>query len=296
MAFAAVYLIWGSTYLAIAFAIESIPPFLMIGSRFFIAGTVLYAFLRLKGLDAPNPKRAANASIIGLLTLGIGTGFVAWAEQHIDSGLAALIITAVPLWLVLLDWKMLKGGAPSRPVIIGLVLGFVGISVLVGPDILSGVTDSNGLAVVLVLIATICWSGGSLRSKMIDMPVNLFMSSAVQMAMGGFLVCIIGLALGEARGFDLTAISEKSAWAWAYLVVFGSFGAYSAYVWLLAHAPPKQIASYAFVNPVVAIFLGWWLADEVVSGRILVAAAIMVTAVALLIVYGGKREPREKTE
>ena len=288
VAFAAVYFIWGSTYLAIAWAVDTIPPFLTIGTRFFVAGTLLYVFLRLKGLPAPSRTHAKNASIIGTLTLGIATGLVAWAEQYIDSGFAALIITVVPLWLVLLDWKMLKGGAPSKQVIIGLVLGFIGIAVLVGPDVISGATSSNGLAVILVIVATMFWSFGSLRSKMVEMPSNLFMSSAVQMAVGGAVVSLLGIALGELNGFDLSGITSLSAWSWAYLVVFGSFGAFTAYVWLLAHAPPKQLASYAFVNPVVAIFLGWWLADELINARILTAAAIMVTAVAMLVVYGGK--------
>lgn len=215
---------------------------------------------------------------------------MAWAEQHIASGLAALIVTAVPLWLVLLDWKMLKGGAPTRPVVVGLVLGFVGIMVLVGPDVLSGVTSSNSLAVLAVFVATIAWSVGSLRSKMIEMPSNLFMSSAIQMAGGGLGIAVVGIAFGELSGFEISAMTAKSMWGWGYLVVFGSWGAFTAYVWLLAHAPPKQLASYAFVNPVVAVFLGWWLADEVIDTRIIVAVVIMVTAVALIVIYGGKSQ------
>jgi len=173
-------------------------------------------------------------------------------------------------------------------VITGLVLGFIGIAVLVGPDVLAVATNSNGLAVSLVVVATMFWSFGSLRSKMIEMPTHLFMSSAIQMAVGGAVVSMIGVGLGELNGFELSGVTELSAWSWGYLVVFGSFGAFSAYVWLLANAPPKQLASYAFVNPVVAVFLGWWLADELINARILVAAAIMVTAVAMLIVFGGK--------
>ena len=289
IAFAAIYIVWGSTYLAIAFAVESIPPFLAIGSRFLTAGVVLYAFMRIKGVPRPPRHRMINGGVIGFLTLGLGTGLVAWAEQHIDSGFAALIITAVPLWFVLLDWLMLKGGAPRRPVILGLILGFVGIVVLTGPELITGIADTSSLAVILVICATICWSAGSLRSKMIEMPENLFMSSAVQMAFGGLVVTLIGLALGEASAFNWAAVTERSLWAWAYLVVFGSFGAFSAYVWLLANAPPKQVSSYAFVNPVVAVFLGWWLAGELVNARILTACVIMVSAVALIVRYGGNR-------
>ena len=294
-AFAMIYIVWGSTYLAIAFAVETMPPFLAIGTRFLTAGILLYGFMRLRGVPVPPRERLINGGIIGFLTLGLGTGLVAWAEQFIESGFAALIITAVPLWFVLFDWLMLKGGAPTRPVIIGLILGFLGISLLTGPQLLSGVQTTDSLAVLLVIIATLSWSAGSLRSKMIRMPENLFMSSAVQMGVGGLMVSLIGLALGEGNSLTITQISSASFWAWMYLVVFGSLGAFSAYVWLLGNAPPKQISSYAFVNPVVAVFLGWWLADELVNARILVACIIMVSAVALIIRYGGNRTVKPKT-
>lgn len=294
LAFAMIYIVWGSTYLAIAFAVQTIPPFLAIGSRFLTAGVLLFGFMRIRGVPMPPKERLINGGIIGFLTLGLGTGLVAWAEQFIDSGFAALIITAVPLWFVLFDWLMLKGGAPTRPVIIGLILGFIGISLLTGPELVSGVQNTNALAVLLVIIATLSWSAGSLRSKMIRMPENLFMSSAVQMTFGGLMVTLIGLTLEEGSGLSITQISSTSFWAWMYLVVFGSFGAFSAYVWLLGNAPPKQISSYAFVNPVVAVFLGWWLADELVNARILTACVIMVSAVALIVRYGGNRTVKPK--
>ncbi|NQV72435.1 EamA family transporter [bacterium] len=290
LAFGMIYIVWGSTYLAIAFAIETIPPFIAIGSRFALAGSALYAFLRLRGVEAPTMQRRVNASIIGFLTLGLGTGLVAWAEQFITSGLAALIITAVPIWLVLLDWLMLKGGAPNRFVIAGLVLGLAGIIVLVGPEVAKGVNSPNSLAVLAVIGASFTWSLGSLRSKMIEMPTNVFMSSAVQMAAGGVVIFLLGLAFGEGAQFSFEAISMHSFNGWIYLVIFGSFGGFSAYVWLLGNAPPKQIASYAFVNPVVAVFLGWWLAGEVVTDRMLIAIVILVAAVSLIVIYGGNRK------
>jgi drug/metabolite transporter (DMT)-like permease len=293
-AFATLYIVWGSTYLAIAFAVQSIPPFLAIGSRFLVAGTLLYAFLRLRGKPKPDRQRIINAAIIGFFTLGVGTGFVAWAEQFIDSGFVALLITTLPLWFVLLDWLMLKGGAPNRQVILGLILGFIGIVVLTGPELKTGIQDANSLAIILVLVGTLSWSAGSLKSKQIAMPENAFMSSAIQMAFGGLMVTIIGLALGEGSTFSFSAMTPNSIWAWVYLVVFGSFGAFSAYVWLLGNAPPKQISSYAFVNPVVAVFLGWWLADELVNARILTACVIMVSAVALIVRYGGNRSVKPK--
>lgn len=292
-----IYFVWGSTYLAIAFAIETIPPFLAIGSRFAFAGTALYGFLRLRGVDHPPSNRVVNASIIGFLTLGLGTGLVAWAELYISSGLAALIITAAPIWIVFFDWTMLKGGRPNKFVTLGLALGLVGMILLVGPELENGLQSANGLAVAAVLVATISWSAGSLRSKMIAMPVNLFMSSAIQMASGGFIMVLIGLFLGEGADFAISAVSSKSIGGWLYLVIFGSFGAFSAYVWLLANAPPKQIASYAFVNPVVAVFLGWWLADEMVSSQMIIAIVILVIAVGMIVIFGGNKRIRaQKTQ
>jgi drug/metabolite transporter (DMT)-like permease len=290
LAFGTVYLVWGSTYLAIAYAIETIPPFMAIGSRFAFAGLTLYAFLRLRGVERPARHQAVNASVIGFMTLGLGTGVVAWAEQYISSGLAALLITAVPFWLVLLDWVMLRGGAPNRYVVLGLVLGLSGISLLVGPEIAQGLGSNNGLAVMGIMVGTMSWSLGSLRSKMIRMPANVFISSAIQMAAGGLIVLVIGWMLGETNSFDFAAMSPRSMGAWLYLVIFGSFCAFSAYVWLLGNAPPKQIASYAFVNPVVAVLLGWWLADEVVTSRMLVAIVVLVVAVALIVMYGGQKK------
>lgn len=296
VAFSMIYFVWGSTYLAIAFAVETIPPFMAIGSRFAFAGSVLYGFLRLRGVAHPPKERLLNASMIGFFTLGLGTGLVAWAEQFISSGLAALIITAVPFWLVFFDWLMLKGGRPNRYVTLGLVLGLCGIGLLVGPELSHGIESSNGFAVLGVLFATISWSAGSLRSKMIVMPVNLFMSSAIQMAMGGASVLVIGLLIGEGSDVSLAAMSMKSMGGWLYLVIFGSFGAFSAYVWLLANAPPKQIASYAFVNPVVAVFLGWWLADEKVTSSMIVAIFIVVVAVSLLVFFGGDKKKKKPVQ
>ena len=289
-AFAIIYLVWGSTYLAIAFAIQTIPPFLTIGTRFIVAGLVLVLFLKARGIKSANLKQALNASLVGILTLGLGTGLVAWAEQYISSGMAALLITAVAFWMVILDWIMLKGGAPNRYVIGGLVLGLCGILLLVGPEVATGLSSTSGVAVIAVMIATMSWSVGSLQSKMIEMPGNIFMSSAVQMLAGGVAVTLIGLLLGEASALDFSTISSQSIGGWWYLVVFGSLGGFSSYVWLLRNAPPKQLASYAFVNPVVAVILGAWLADEVVIPRMQVAIIILVVAVALIVVFGSPKK------
>lgn len=286
VAFAMIYLVWGSTYLAIAYVVQTIPPFFAIGSRFVVAGGLLFIFLRARGIKTPAKLQSRNAAVVGTLTLGLGTSLVAWAELHITSGMAALLVTSVPFWMVLLDWTMLKGEAPNRYVITGLVLGLGGITLLVWPELALGASSTNGLAVLGVVFASVSWSVGSLRSKMMSMPDNLFMSSAVQMLAGGTAVSVVGLIFGEAVGFSFSALSTDSILGWWYLVVFGSLGGFSSYVWLLRNAPPKQIASYAFVNPVVAVILGAWIANETVSPRMVVAIFVLVIAVGLIVVFG----------
>lgn len=292
VAFTMIYIVWGSTYLAIAFTVQTIPPFFAIGSRFVVAGLLLFAFLKLKGVESPTFNQVVNASLVGMLTLGVGTGLVAWAEQYIASGMAALLVTSVPFWMVLLDWTMLKGEAPNRFVIAGLVLGMGGIVLLVGPEVAQGIRSLNGLAVMAVVFASVSWSVGSLRSKMMAMPVNLFMSSAVQMLAGGVAVTILSLVAGESSRFSFAGLSTDSLIGWWYLVVFGSLGGFSSYVWLLRNAPPKQIASYAFVNPVVAVILGAWLANETVLPRMVIAIVVLVVSVALIVVFGKAKKVR----
>lgn len=208
--------------------------------------------------------------------------------------MAALLVTSVPCWMVLLDWTMLKGEVPNRYVITGLVLGLGGVILLVWPELALGASSKSGLAVLAVVVASISWSVGSLRSKMISMPDNLFMSSAVQMLAGGAAVSIMGLIAGESIGFSFSAMSTDSILGWWYLVVFGSWGGFSSYVWLLRNAPPKQIASYAFVNPVVAVILGAWIAHEPVVPRMIIGIVVLVVAVALIVVFGKDKKTYEK--
>ena len=288
-AFAAVYVIWGSTYLAILFAIESIPPFFALGTRFAAAGLALYTWLKIRGNAHAGIREIAHAAVVGALTVGAGTGTVAWAEQYLYSGVVALIVTSVPIWMVLLDWKWLGGGAPAPQVMAGLVLGLAGIVVLIGPEFLEEGLRGHGLAAIVVLCGSISWSVGSLHSKRVPMPSSPLVSSAIQMLGGAALLIFASAVSGEFGRIDVQAVSLESLAGWAYLVVFGSIIAFSAYVWLLGKASPKQVSSYAYVNPVVAVFLGWLIADEVVNTRILVAVAILVLAVALIVRFGRAR-------
>lgn len=286
-AFTAVYVIWGSTYLAIAFAIDSLPPFLMLAARFLVAGGVMLAWSSFRNRQPMALGQVVNAMIIGAATLGIGTGTVAWAEQEIPSGIAALLVTTVPLWLVFLDWRWFGSGRPRPQVLLGLVLGILGVGLLAAPD-LNG--SSRGWAMLAVIIGSASWSIGSMQSKRMDLPKNLAVSAAWQMTGGGILLTVAGFVTGEVGGLDVRTMTAHSLLALAYLVIFGSIIGFTAYVWLLAHAQPRQIASYAFVNPVVAVLLGWLLAGEVLNSRIGIAMLVLVSAVALIVFYG--RTPR----
>jgi drug/metabolite transporter (DMT)-like permease len=256
-AFAAVYVIWGSTYLAIRFAIETLPPFLMAGVRFVIAGGILYAVARALG--------------------------VVWAEQTVPSGLTALIVAIVPLWMVLLDWLRGTGSRPGLGVAVGLLLGFVGVGVLVGPGGLGGGERIDPIGAGVVVLASLLWAIGSLYSRRAELPASQALATGMEMFAGGVLLLALATATGELGRFDPSAVSARSLWALGYLIVFGAIVAFSAYVWLLQKTTPARAATYAYVNPVVAVVLGWALASEPLSPRILLAGAMIVAAVVLIV-------------
>ncbi len=289
LAFAAVYLIWGSTYLAIRYAIETLPPFTMIGARFFVAGWILYAVMRMRGEERPPRLQWIASAKMGALMLTCGTGLVAWAEHWVPSGLAALLITTTPVWMVMLDWLWLKGERPSNYVFAGLVLGVIGVLVLIDPATLAG-QDVNVLANVAIIAATISWSVGSLLGRSARLPANPFTSTALQMIMGGATAVLLGGALGEWGRIDVASITLISYMAWLYLVVFGSIIAFTAYVWLLRNTTSARASTYAFVNPIVAVILGWAVAGETLNLRIATSGALLLVSVALVTVYGRRRK------
>jgi len=291
-AFAAIYLIWGSTYLAIKFAVHTMPPFLMIGSRFIVAGLLVFGVLALRGDEWPSLSQWKNATLVGTLTLGVGTGVVAWAEQWIDSGVAALLITSVPLFMIMLEWKWKGAPRPNNWVIAGLVLGLIGMFVLVNPSSLVREFSTGGLAMLGILLACFSWCWASIKSKDMDLPSSLFMSTAAQMLMGGLVVSLFGLATGEAVRVDFALFSIQSWLGWGYLITFGSIVAYSAYVYLIKHTTPGRLSTYAYVNPIVAVILGAVVAGEQINPRIGIAIVILLTAVVLISVFGKRRADR----
>jgi len=291
LAFAAIYLVWGSTYLAIRFAVETLPPFLMLFARFFTAGVLMYLFLRWRGESRPTAREWLGGAVIGGLLLLGGTGAVGWAEQWIDSGLAALIVAIVPVWMVVLDWVGPERRSPTRAVIAGLVLGLVGVAVLVGPVDLSGGGRMQFIGSAVVVFGTLCWATGSVYGTHLPHPSSPWMSAALQMTAGGILLLMFGTAMGEWSRVDPSQMSARSLGALAYLVVFGSLIAFAAYVFLLRHEAPARVGSYAYVNPVVAVFLGWALASEPVTPRTIVAAVIILTGVVLIVRHRASKAP-----
>ena len=294
-AFAAVYLLWGSTYLAIRFGVETIPPFLMAGTRHLTAGLLLYAWMRASGAPRPSGRHWASAvSIGGLMLLG-GNGLVTWAEQRVPSGLAALIVATVPIWMAVLAAAE-KKRRPSAFVIAGLAIGLGGIGLLVAPSRLGGGERVDPLGAVALLAAALSWSIGSLYSRRAPLPASILTAVSMEMIGGGCLLWITGLLFHEGARLDLHAVSAKSALSLVYLVIFGSLVGFSAYVWLLKVTTPARVSTYAYVNPIVAVLLGTLLAGEVFTLRIGLAAASIVAAVALIIRHGGENTGSAKKE
>lgn len=281
-AFALVYLIWGSTYLGIRYAIETIPPFLMAGARFLLAGIALYAWVRLRGTPKPEPRHWRNAGIMGILLLLCGNGGVVWAEQTVPSGVTALLIAIVPLWMVILDWIRPGGRTPSVGVIIGVVVGLVGVLELVGFNTLrGGQGDINPLGAAVLIISSFAWSVGSLFGREAILPTP-FLTTAIEMIVGGAALLLTGFFSGEAAHFDVRAISLTSLISFLYLVTFGSLVAYTAYTWLVRNVSAAAVGTYAYVNPVVAIFLGWLIAHEPITKNTTIGATIIIAAVAII--------------
>jgi drug/metabolite transporter (DMT)-like permease len=282
-AFAAIYLIWGSTYLAIRFAIDTIPPFLMAGSRFLLAGAILYAVATWQGAPRPTGQQWRSTAIIGALLLLGGNGGVVWSETRVPSGLAALMVATVPFWIVILDWLRPGGARPAGRVLFGIFLGMAGIFLLIGPGKSGGNVDMIGA--LALMIGSLSWSIGSLYSRQASLPQSPLLATGMEMLAGGSLLLLAGAATGEAGRLQLEAITARSALSLLYLVLFGSLIGFTAYIWLLRVAPAARVATYAYVNPVVAVFLGWAFANEKLSLQTIVASVVIIGAVMIITTY-----------
>lgn len=284
-AFAAVYIIWGSTYLGIKIAIESMPPLLMAGVRFVTAGVILFAWARSsKDYEKPKAAHWKTSFIVGTLLLLGGNGAVVFAEGHISSSLAALLVATEPFWVVLLGWLWLKGSRPNLRVVLGLAVGFVGVCLLIGgsPVQASAGDSSVTLAIVVLMLGSLAWACGSLYGLRAPVPRSTIQTAGMQMLAGGTVLMAASLVFGEWSHLDLAKISSNSIFALIYLIVFGAILGYTAYSWLLKNVKPAAVATYAYVNPAIAVVLGWLVAGESMTGEMLLGAGVIVGSVALV--------------
>ena len=283
VAFAAVYIIWGSTYLAIRVGVESFPPLLLAGSRHLVFGLLFYPFFRWKTGVRPTLAHWRTAALTGFLLLFVGNGGVCVAEQTVPSGVTALLVATVSLWMVLVDWLRPGGVRPVARVMMGLLLGFGGLALLVGPKDLGGSARINPVGVAILVVAAFAWACGSIYSKHGEMPSSPLLGATMQSLTGGIALWIVGWMSGEVRSLHLSAVSTRSWVAMAYLIFFGSMMGFTAYIYILKHSTATRVATYAFVNPVVALFLGWMILGESITMRTILAAAVILAAVLLVI-------------
>ncbi|RJP50561.1 MAG: EamA family transporter [Anaerolineaceae bacterium] len=294
IALLALYIVWGSTYLGIKVAIETIPPFLHAGIRFLASGIILVVWQRSVGQAMPTRKQWIATAIIGNLLLLGGNGLVSWAEQFIPSGIAALIIGSVPMFLVVLEAIRPGGIKPTWQAIVGLIIGFAGIFILVGPAEVSGSEmklDPFGVAALLT--ACLLWASGSIYSKSADLPKSTLMSTGAQMLMGSIGLFIVAGLTGEFNNWDISAISSRSIYGLLYLIFIGSLIGFVSYGWLLQNAPISLVATYAYVNPIVAVLLGNWIGNEPLEPRIWLATVIIIGSVMFI---NSRNRSKVKTE
>lgn len=288
LAFAAVYILWGSTYLAIRYAIDTLPPFLMAATRFLIAGAILFVWAALTGERIRYAlSQWPKALLIGGLLLLGGNGGVTWAEKYIATGLAALLVASEPLWVVLLNWAITRR-RPNWKVLLGVLIGLAGVALLVS-DGLTNVAARSQMSLAsagVVLLAAFSWAAGSVYANHKPIKASTSMASGMQMLGGGLLLLVLAIAAGDFGRFDVAKVSWLSIGAVCYLIVFGSLVGFTAYSWLLRNVTPARAATYAYVNPVVAVLLGWFLASEPLTLRMLIAAAIIVGSVVLITTFG----------
>jgi len=287
-----IYLAWGSTYLAIHYAVQSIPPFFMTGVRFLVAGLILYIWRRIAGDPAPTRRQWRSGVIIGILLLVGGIGGLTWAEQFVPSGIAALIIAATPLWVVLITAVQRGGSLPTRLTTLGVAIGIVGIFILINPLNSPGMQPGYSIiSVAPLLLAALSWAIGSVYSHSADLPGSALLSTGMELLAGSAGSFLIGLLTGEGSRFNLSSISITSLAGLAYLITVGSLVGFVCYTWLLRVAPTTLVVTYAYVNPMVALLLGSLLAQEVLTVRVFWAAPLILLAVVFIQVRRPKPQP-----
>jgi len=286
-AFTAVYIFWGSTYLAIKYAMETLPPFLMAGSRFFVAGSILYLVARFSAdYEAPKAVHWRTSFVVGTLLLLGGNGGVVIATLYIPSSLTALLVATEPFFIIILSWLWLKGGRPGWKAALGLLIGFAGVWLLISGRPVDGAAGMSGvgqwIGIAAVIFGAFSWAAGSIYGLKSAVPKSSIQTAAMQMISGSLSLLLVGLIRGEWSRFDPSAVSANSVFGVTYLIIFGSLIGFTAYSWLLKNAQPSMVATYAYVNPVIAVLLGWGIAGESLSAQMLIGAFVVVVSVALI--------------
>jgi drug/metabolite transporter (DMT)-like permease len=293
-AFAAVYVIWGSSYIGIHFAIETIPPFLMTTARFLLAGGLLMGWALARGASLPTRVHWRAAAIVGAFLFLFNNTAIVWAEVNgVPTGMVAVLIATMPMWMVLLTWLKPRGVRPSAMTLVGLAIGFVGIVLLVRPDsVAPGGEPMHPLGPFVVLFGAFAWAFGSLYARGAALPGSATMSTGIQLLAGGAMIGVVSVVNGDAAQLDVARVTLGSLLAFLHLTFSSSIVAFSAFVWLMKVCPPAKVATYAYVNPVIAVMLGWLLLREPITPRTLVAAAVIIAGVIIINIYGSRPLPR----
>jgi len=293
--FAIVYIVWGSTFYAIRIGIQSFPPHLLAGLRYFGVGLFFFPAFRVLTREKPTFAQWRTTFIAGCLLFAVGNGTVSWAELKVPSGIAALLVATVSLWMVLIDWLRPGGSRPPPRVLVGFVLGFAGMALLVGPKHLGNSERIDPYGAFALIAASLAWAAGSIYMRHHPLPQSPLLGVGMQSLCGGIVLCLTSIAIGETRYFHFADVTLRSWIALLYLTAFGSAVGFSAYAYILKHSTATRVATYAFVNPVVALFLGWLLAAEPLTLRTGLASGVILTAV-LLVITAPHKTPVEAEE
>ncbi|HKV82590.1 MAG TPA: EamA family transporter [Candidatus Sulfotelmatobacter sp.] len=282
LAFAIIYFVWGSTFLAIRVGVREVPPFLLAGLRFLIAGVVLFGWMRVKGTVSPTPREWLSATLLAVLIFVLDYGLLFWAERRVPSGIAAVMMATIPVFMTLSEILFLKTQRLTPRLGAALLIGIGGVLVLVSRSISFGDAPIDTIGAVALMVAAISWSVGSALTRKLPLPSSKAMSSGAQMFAGGVLLTLTSWLLGEFHGFQVQAVSVKAWLALAYLIVAGSIVAFTAYVWLIHHESPTKVGTYAYVNPVVAVLLGYFLGGEGLSLRTIAGTMLVLVSVVVI--------------
>jgi len=282
LAFAIIYFVWGSTFLAIRIGVREVPPFLLAGMRFVIAGFVLFAWMRAKGTAFPTGREWRSVGLLAVLFFVLDYGLVFWAEVRVPSGITAVMMAMIPAFMALSEILVLRTQRLTLRLGIALMVGIGGVAVLVSRTASFGDAPINTFGAVALLVASISWAVGSALTRKLQLPSNKAMSSGAQMLVGGVLLTLTAASLGELRGFHIQAVSGRAWIALAYLIVAGSIVAFTAYVWLIHHESPTKVGTYAYVNPVVAVVLGYLFAGEALNFRTIAGTTLILVSVVVI--------------